>query len=130
MEKARLGGAFAAAAPACGGGQLEKKAARLAAIQPVQNQNKIPMIRISFDTRTDSEDPKRPEAWRLEAAAVLRSIAKRISAGEAMPLMLFDCRGNNIGKARELSYRPEPPRQSAAKLRPLDGSEKHSFSDT
>jgi hypothetical protein len=73
------------------------------------------MIRISFDTRTDSEDPKHPEAWRPEAAAVLRSIAKRISAGEAMPLNLLDCDGNIIGKARELSYRPEPPRQLAAK---------------
>ena len=88
------------------------------------------MIRISFDTRTDSEDPKRPEAWRPEAAAVLRSIAKRITAGEAMPLILLNRDGNFIGKARELSYRPEPPRQSAAKLPPLDGSEKHSFSDT
>jgi hypothetical protein len=73
------------------------------------------MIRISFETRTDSDDPKHPEAWRPEAAAVLRSIAKRISAGEAMPLSFLDCDGNNIGKARELSYRPEPPRQLAAK---------------
>jgi hypothetical protein len=115
VGQARLGGAFAPTIPALGGGQLEKKAAMQAAIHRCNYQNKIPMIRISFNTRTDSEDPKRPEAWRPEAATVLCSIAKRISAGEAMPLMLFDCRGNLIGKARELSYRPEPPRQSAAK---------------
>ena len=74
------------------------------------------MIRIAFDTQTDSDDPIHPQAWRLEAAAVLRSIAKRISAGEAMPLSLVDRGGNQISKARELSYRPEPPRQLATKL--------------
>ena len=74
------------------------------------------MIRIAFDTQTDSDDPIHPEAWRLEAAAKLREIAKRIAAGEAMPLILFNPDGNIIGKARELSYRPEPPRQLATKL--------------
>jgi len=73
------------------------------------------MIRISFDTRTDSEDPKHPEAWRPEAAARLREIAKRIASGEVMPLILKDHDGNVVGRARELSYRPEPPRQLAAK---------------
>lgn len=73
------------------------------------------MIRIAFNTQTDSDDPIRPEAWRTEAAAVLRSIAKRISAGEPMPLSIVDRDGNQIGKARELSYRPEPPRQLATK---------------
>lgn len=74
------------------------------------------MIRIAFETRTNSEDPYRPDAWRREAAAKLREIAKRIAAGEAMPLILFDRDGNYIGKARELSYRPEPPRHSSVKL--------------
>jgi hypothetical protein len=73
------------------------------------------MIRISFDTRTDSEDAVAPNAWRREAATLLRQIAKRIAAGEAMPLILLNREGNYIGKARELSYRPEPFRQSAAK---------------
>jgi hypothetical protein len=95
--------------------RLEKRAARLAVIPPVQIQNKIPMIRIAFETRTNSEDPHRPDAWRREAAAKLREIAKRITAGEPMPLILFDRDGNFIGKARELSYRPEPPRQLATK---------------
>lgn len=115
MGKARLDGAFASAAPASGVGQVEDKTAMSAAIPPAPNQNYIPMIRISFSTQTDSEDPVAPNAWRREAATLLRSIAKRISAGEAMPLSLLDCDGNNIGKARELSYRPEPPRQLAAK---------------
>lgn len=88
------------------------------------------MIRIAFNTRTDSEDAKHPEAWRSEASAVLRSIAKRIIAGEAMPLILLNRDGNIIGKARELSYRPEPPRQLPAKSPPFIGGEKHSFSDT
>jgi hypothetical protein len=68
------------------------------------------MIRISFDTRTDSDDPMHPEAWRREAAAVLREIARRIAGGETMPLTLLDSEGNSIGKARELSYRPESAR--------------------
>lgn len=71
------------------------------------------MIRISFETRTDSDDPKHPDAWRMEAAAMLRKIAKRISAGETMPLILYDNDGIGIGKAREISYKPEPPRHSA-----------------
>ncbi len=71
------------------------------------------MIRISFDTRTDSEDTFTPNAWRREAAALLREIAKRIAAGEKMPLTLMDSKGRFIGKARELSYRPEPARQCA-----------------
>lgn len=73
------------------------------------------MIRISFETLTNSDDPEDPEAWRQEAAAVLRSIAKRISTGEAMPLILLNRDGSIIGKARELSYRPEPARHSPAK---------------
>ncbi len=73
------------------------------------------MIRISFYPRTDSEDPVAPNAWRREAAALLRQIAKRIAAGESMPLLLLDLEGNVIGKARELSYRPEPVRQSGSK---------------
>ncbi len=73
------------------------------------------MIRISFDTQSDSQDITHPEAWRREAAALLRDIARRITAGEAMPLTLVNREGNNIGKARELSYHPEPPRQLAAK---------------
>lgn len=88
------------------------------------------MIRISFETRTNSEDPHRPDAWRREAAAKLREIAKRITAGEPMPLILMDRDGNIIGKARELSYRPEPPRQLAANPPPFIGGEKHSFSET
>ena len=71
------------------------------------------MIRISFETRTDSEDPARPEAWRTEAAAVLREIATRITAGEAMPLLLLDQEGSFIGRARELSYKPQPSREAA-----------------
>jgi hypothetical protein len=115
MGKARFGGAFASAAPASGVGQVEDKTAMSAAIPPAPTQNNIPMIRISFSTQTDSEDPVAPNAWRREAATLLRSIAKRISAGETMPLMLLDGEGNLVGKARELSYRPEPPRQLAAK---------------
>jgi hypothetical protein len=95
---------------------VEDKAARLSAIPQTLTQNHIPMIRITFETRTNSEDPQRPNAWRREAAAKLREIAKRIAAGEAMPLILFNPDGNIIGKARELSYRPEPPRQLATKL--------------
>ncbi len=72
------------------------------------------MIRISFETRTNSEDPHCPNAWRREAAAKLREIANRITAGEAMPLILLDRDENIIGKARELSYRPEPPRNFSA----------------
>lgn len=88
------------------------------------------MIRISFDTRTDSEDPIAPNAWRREAAALLRGIAKRIAAGEAMPLILMDREGRFIGKARELSYQPEPDRQSAADLRRPSEKNKRSFSDS
>lgn len=73
------------------------------------------MIRISFDTRTDSSDANHPEAWRREAATLLREIAKRITAGEAMPLILRDRDGKTVGKARELSYQPEPPRKLAGK---------------
>lgn len=68
------------------------------------------MIRISFETHTDSEDPANPEAWRKEAAALLRQIAKRISTGEAMPLALHNNDGTRIGKAREISYKPEAPK--------------------
>ena len=71
------------------------------------------MIRISFDTRTDSDDHIAPNAWRREAATLLREIAERIATGERMPLTLLDVEGNLIGKARELSYRPEPARQSS-----------------
>jgi hypothetical protein len=95
---------------------VEDKGAMKAAIPRTPTQNQIPMIRISFDTRTDSEDPHHPDAWRREAAAKLREIAKRITAGEPMPLILFNRDGNIIGKARELSYRPEPARHSAVKL--------------
>jgi hypothetical protein len=70
------------------------------------------MIRISFDTRTDSDDPVAPNAWRREAATLLLQIAKRIAAGEAMPLNLLNREGNLVGKARELSYRAEPARQT------------------
>jgi hypothetical protein len=73
------------------------------------------MIRISFETQTNSEDPVAPNAWRREASGRLREIAKRIATGEAMPLILMNREGNFIGKAREISYRPEPPRQSATK---------------
>jgi hypothetical protein len=89
-------------------------------IPPVQNQNNIPMIRISFETRTDSEDPIAPNAWRREAAARLREIAKRIAAGEAMPLNLLNREGNLVGKARELSYRAEPARPPSRFLRRMD----------
>jgi hypothetical protein len=80
-----------------------------------KSETTIPMIRISFDTLTDSEDPVAPNAWRREAATLLLQIAKRIAAGEAMPLLLHDLEGNFIGKARELSYHPEPVRQFAVK---------------
>ena len=73
------------------------------------------MIRISFETLTNSDDIEHPEAWRREASARLREIAKRIASGEAMPLILLNREGNFIGKAREISYRPEQPRQSATK---------------
>lgn len=73
------------------------------------------MIRISFETQTNSEDSVSPNAWRREASARLREIAKRISTGETMPLILLTREGDFIGKAREISYRPEPPRQSATK---------------
>lgn len=73
------------------------------------------MIRISFETRTDSEDSHRPDPWRYEDVARLREIANRIAAGEAMPLILLDRDGINIGRAREISYQPEPSRQSVAK---------------
>ena len=99
-----------------GVGPVEDKAARLAAVPRTLTQNHVPMIRISFETRTNSEDHHRPNAWRREAAAKLREIAKRIAAGEAMPLVLFNPDGKIIGKARELSYQPEPARQSAVKL--------------
>jgi hypothetical protein len=98
-----------------GEAELEIKAAKLAVIQPVQNQNKNPMIRISFDTHSDSQDSKHPEAWRREAAALLRDIAKRINAGEAMPLIILNREGRFLGKAREISYQPEPAQQSSAK---------------
>jgi hypothetical protein len=94
--------------------QVEDKAATSAAISPIPKQNNISMIRISFETLTNSDNPEHPEAWRPEASAVLRSIAKRITAGEAMPLILLNRDGNIIGKARELSYRPEPPRNFSA----------------
>jgi hypothetical protein len=68
------------------------------------------MIRISFETTTDSTHPHHPEAWRKEAAAILRETAKRIKSGEPMPLLLLDRQGLLIGRVRELSYRPEPPR--------------------
>lgn len=71
------------------------------------------MIRISFETTTNSEDPAHPEAWRKEAAALLREIANRITAGEAMPLILLSREGNVIGRARELSYRPDPAAPNA-----------------
>ena len=90
---------------------MDDETALSAAIPPFQNQKNIPMIRISFDTQTDSEDTVTPNAWRREAAALLREIAKRIAAGEKMPLTLMDSKGRFIGKARELSYRPEPARQ-------------------
>jgi hypothetical protein len=84
-------------------------------IPPVQNQNNIAMIRISFETRTDSEDPIAPNAWRREAAARLREIAKRIADDETMPLILLNYKGDFVGKAREISYRPEAPRQFTEK---------------
>ncbi|MEO8616463.1 MAG: hypothetical protein ABI600_15070, partial [Luteolibacter sp.] len=70
-----------------------------------------PMIRISFETTTDSADPHHPEAWRKEAAAMLRKTATRIKSGEPMPLQLFDDTGVLSGKARELSYHPDPPKR-------------------
>jgi hypothetical protein len=73
------------------------------------------MVRITFETQTNSEDPVAPNAWRREASARLREIAKRIATGEAMPLILLNREGDFIGKAREISYRPEPPRQSPTK---------------
>ena len=51
----------------------------------------------------------------IEASARLREIAKRIETGETMPLILMDSEVRLVGKAREISYRPEPPRQSATK---------------
>jgi len=80
----------------------------------ITKKDNIPMIRISFETRTDSEDPVAPNAWRQEASARLREIAKRIATGEAMPLILLNREGDFVGKARELSYRPEPARRAAA----------------
>lgn len=71
------------------------------------------MIRISFDTETNSEDLHTPEAWRSEASAMLKQIATRIENGEEMPLRLLDSAGNLIGKAREISYQPEPLRPSS-----------------
>lgn len=68
------------------------------------------MIRISFDTITNSEDPLAPDAWRSEASDILKQVATRIESGEAMPLRLLDSAGNLIGKAREISYQPEPLR--------------------
>lgn len=97
------------------GGPLEETRAKSAAIPRTSFQNPIPMIRISFDTRTNSEDAVDPDAWRIEASAMLRDIAQRIAAGEAMPLILRNRDGIIIGKARELSYQPEPARQSAVK---------------
>ena len=66
------------------------------------------MIRISFETETDSCDPDKPGWWRMEAADILRHIADRIENGENMPIRLYDRIGNSIGMARELSYLPEP----------------------
>jgi hypothetical protein len=81
----------------------------------IKQKDNIPMIRISFETRTDSEDPVAPNAWRREASARLREIAKRIATGEAMPLILLNREGDFVGKAREISYRPEAPRQFTEK---------------
>lgn len=47
-----------------------------------------------------------------------------------MPLILMDREGRFIGKARELSYQPEPDRQSAADLRRPSEKNKRSFSDS
>ncbi len=71
------------------------------------------MIRISFDTKTNSEDLVAPEAWRSEAATLLKQIATRIENGDAMPLQLIDRAGKLIGKAREISYQPEQPNSSS-----------------
>ena len=71
------------------------------------------MIRISFDTITNSEDLLAPDAWRSEAATLLKQIASRIENGEAMPLQLIDRAGNLIGRVREISYQPEPLRPSS-----------------
>lgn len=76
----------------------------------------IRTIRISFETRTDAEDSHRPDAWRQEAAARLCEIAKRIAAGKAIPLILVKLDGNLVGRAREVSYRPELPRKCAAEV--------------
>ena len=65
------------------------------------------MIRISFNTQHDALDPLYPEAWRTEAAAILRQIADKIDAGSPMPIQLADQNGNHIGQAREISYRPQ-----------------------
>jgi hypothetical protein len=111
MRKARLGVLSLRRLRPLGEERLEESAARLAAIPADKHQNNIPMIRISFDTRTDSDDPELPDAWRQEAAVMLREIAKRIAAGESMPLNLLDRDGHLIGKAREISYQPEPARQ-------------------
>lgn len=73
------------------------------------------MIRISFDTQSESQDIRHPEAWRPEAAAVLRQIARRIAGGEAMPLIILNREGRVLGKAREISYQPEPAGQSTAR---------------
>lgn len=59
----------------------------------------------------------------------LREIAKRISAGKTMPLMLLDGEGYLVGKARELSYRPETPRQRPTKPPPFIGGENQSSSE-
>jgi hypothetical protein len=99
MQKVRLGGAFSPAAPAFLGGTTGRQQGRHSGNQSTSSKSEptIPMIRISFDTRTDSENDKHPEAWRPEAAARLREIAKRIAAGETMPLLLHDLEGNVIG---------------------------------
>jgi hypothetical protein len=101
-----------------------------AAIPRTPTQNHIPMIRISFDTRTDSEDPVAPDAWRIEASDLLREIAQRIATGESMPLILMDREGRFLGRAREISYQPEPARQPAAGLRRPSEKNKRSFSDS
>lgn len=64
----------------------------------------------SFDTKANSEDLLAPDAWRSEASAMLKQIATRIENGEAMPLQLIGRAGNLIGRAREISYQPEPLR--------------------
>jgi hypothetical protein len=114
IGKARLSGAFAPSAPAFEGETSRRQNGHVGCHSTRTLSERIPMIRISFETRTDSEDPVAPNAWRREAAARLREIAKRIATGEAMPLILLGSDGNSFGKAREISYRPEPA-QSAAK---------------